>query len=126
MKYYTCSKSYRKECADIKNSIVKSLEMLSARITEYQHNGVSFNQIFNDDHVKYDKHGGCFTFKYKTPQNHQMRILYFYYQTAEGDVLVLVDYYIKQKNNKKYISKFDAYNKADVSEFIAAAEPLAS
>lgn len=52
--------------------------MLYERIKMYEKQSVAFNRIFNDDKVKYDKHGKLFTYK-NQKFNMQLRIIYSYF-----------------------------------------------
>ena len=63
MKLYICKKDYIKESRKVKEAIRCSIDMLYEQIKMYEKQGVEFNRIFNDDKVKYDKHGNSFTFK---------------------------------------------------------------
>ncbi len=75
----------------------------------YKNQGVSFEKIFNDDHVKYDKHGQFYTFKYQR-NNIQIRILYAYITVDETEIIMITDYFVKKKNDKSYIKQFDKAN----------------
>ena len=109
MKTYICKKDYKKECRETKKAIELSVKNLSDRIIAYQNQNTEFNSIFNDDYVKYDKHGEFYTFKSKKC-NLQIRILYAYLIIDEEPVILIADYYIKKKNSKNYINKFDFIN----------------
>ena len=110
MKLYICKKDYIKESREVKEAIRSSIDMLYERIKMYENQGVSFNRIFNDDKVKYDKHGKFFTFK-NQKSNMQLRILYSYFIDDNEAVFLIADYFIKKKNKKDYIKKFDAVNR---------------
>ncbi len=127
MKLYICKKDYIKESREVKEAIRSSIEMLYDRIKMYEDQGVSFNRIFNDDKVKYDKHGKFFTFK-NQKSNMQLRILYSYFieENEENEaVLLIADYFIKKKNKKDYIKKFDAANKWEPFDMLNRAFSIA-
>ena len=109
MKIYVYKKDYSKESKEVRKAIVDSLIMLYERIRMYEQQGVTFNHIFNDDKVKYDKHGDFFTFK-SQKSNMQLRILYSYSMKNGEPTFLIADYFIKKKNKKDYIKKFDCAN----------------
>lgn len=78
----------------------------------YEDQGIAFNRIFNDDKVKYDKHGLFFTFKCQK-SNMQLRILCSYLISDGEPVILIADYFIKKKNKKDYISRFDCVNNSN-------------
>lgn len=98
--------------------------MLYERIKMYENQGISFNRIFNDDKVKYDKHGKFFTFK-NQKSNMQLRILYSYFVEDNEAVFLVADYFIKKKNKKDYIKKFDAANKWEPFDMLNRAFSIA-
>lgn len=124
MKVLVNSKNYFKEKADMQRAINEALSILLFRIQQYEVSGVPFDRIFNDDKVKYDKHGDFYTFKCKTSHNHQLRILYSYFYVNGEAVLLVVDYYTKQKPTKEYISLFDKYNKEIPQTFCGGAKSI--
>jgi len=91
------------------------MRSLSKRILAYENQNISFNAIFNDDYVKYDKHGEFYTFK-SQKCNIQLRILYAYITVNNEPAILVVDYWIKKKSSKDYITRFDNYN--DVSALV--------
>ena len=104
-----CTKTYNKESKETKRAIELSARNLSNRIDAYEKQNISFNSIFNDDYIKYDKHGEFYTFK-SQKCNIQLRILYAYLIIDGEPVIIIADYFIKKKNNKNYIKKFDYIN----------------
>ena len=124
MKLYICKKDYIKESREVKEAIRSSIDMLYERIRMYENQGVSFNRIFNDDKVKYDKHGKFFTFK-NQKSNMQLRILYSYFIDDNEAVFLIADYFIKKKNKKDYIKKFDAANKWEPFDMLNRAYSIA-
>ena len=120
MKLYICKKDYNKEPKEVKEAICSSVEMLYERIKMYENQGVIFNRIFNDDKVKYDKHGKFFTFK-NQKSNMQLRILYSYFLDNNEAVFLIADYFIKKKNKKDYIKKFDVANNWEPFDMLSRA-----
>lgn len=109
MKIYIYKKDYNKESKEVRNAIINAVNVLYDRIKMYENQGIAFNRIFNDDKVKYDKHGQFFTFKCQK-SNMQLRILYSYLICNGEPVILIADYFIKKKNKKDYISRFDSAN----------------
>lgn len=120
MKLYICKKDYNKEPKEVKEAIRSSVEMLYERIKMYENQGITFNRIFNDDKVKYDKHGKFFTFK-NQKSNMQFRILYSYFLDNNEAVFLIADYFIKKKNKKDYIKKFDVANNWEPFDMLSRA-----
>ena len=115
MEIRTYTKNFFKEPQDIQRAITFAINDLYRRIAIYEHQNISFDRIFNDDHVKYDKHGDCFTFKFQH-SNLQLRILYLYMIVENSPTITIVDYFIKKKNNKKYIRRFEAVQNMDPAD----------
>lgn len=106
------TKQYVKESRDTQRAILAAVIELYRRIRLYEEQNVSFAKIFNDDQVKYDQHGDFYTFKCQ--KNHlQLRILYAYLVIDGEPTIVVADYFIKKKNNKDYIRRFEALNRAE-------------
>jgi len=106
------TKQYMKESRDTQRTILAAVVELYRRIQLYETQNVSFSKIFNDDQVKYDQHGSFYTFKCQ--KNHlQLRILYAYVMVEENPTIIVADYFIKKKNNKDYIRRFEALNSAE-------------
>lgn len=102
-------KDYFKESIEIQKAIVLAMENLYERIRLHETQNTPFERIFNDDKVKYDKHGKFYTFKCQK-SNVQLRILYAYFLLNGKPILVIADYITKKKNNKNYIKQFDEAN----------------
>lgn len=109
MEIYMYKRSYNKKSKEVKNAIVDSISMLYDKIRAYEKQGITFDKIFNDDKIKYDKHGQFFIFKCQK-NNMQLRILYSYFEYNGNHIILIADYFIKKKNNKDYISHFDYIN----------------
>lgn len=102
-------KEYFKEPKEVQKAIVSGIEILYARIRSYEEQNIEFNRIFNDDKVKYDKHGQFYTFKFQK-SNMQLRVLYSYLIIDHIPIIVVADFFVKKKDSKNYISKFDSVN----------------
>ena len=100
-------KDYFKESHEVQNAISTAISNLYERICMYEAQNISFGRIFNDDRVKYDKHGQFYTFKFQH-SNLQLRILYAYLLVDCKPVIIVVDFVIKKKNNKNYIKRFES------------------
>ena len=112
LKIFVYKKDFYKEPKEIQRAINKAITELYERITAYEQQGIDFNHIFNDDKVKYDKHGNFYTFKCKKA-NVQLRILYAYFLHEGEPTFLIADYFIKKQNNKIYIKLFDSANNND-------------
>lgn len=112
MRMYIYKKDYKKEAREVQMAIIDSVKALYERIKMYEKQGVPFQRIFNDDKIKYDKHGKFFTFKCQK-SNMQLRILYAYVVYNQEPILLIADYFVKKKNNKNYIKKFDYINELE-------------
>lgn len=124
MKLYILKKDYNKESREIQKAIMSSMEVLLRRIKEYEKQGVCFNRIFNDDKIKYDKHGKFFTYK-SQKSNTQLRILYSYMSVGDEPVFLIADYHVKKKDKKDYIKKFDVVNNWEPFELLNTAYSIA-
>ncbi len=102
-------KEYFKKSKEVQKAIISGVQNLYNRINLYESQNVEFARIFNDDKVKYDKHGQFYTFKFQKT-NMQIRVLYSYIIVNFVPVIVIVDFFIKKRNTKEYISKFDLAN----------------
>ncbi len=107
MKTCVYKKDFFKQSAEVKKAIVSAINSLYERISLYENQNVSFDRIFNDDRVKYDKYGDFYAFKFQK-SNIQLRILYSYIFIDDNPVIIIADYIIKKKNNKNYIKQFES------------------
>jgi hypothetical protein len=114
MNIYVYKKGFFKEPNEVKKAIIEGVKCLYSRICAYENQNIYFNNIYNDDSVKYDKHGDFYTFKTQK-LNMQLRILYSYTIINGVPTIIIADYVVKKKNNKSYISKFDAVNHDSIS-----------
>lgn len=115
MDIYVCNKDYFKESKEVQTAILKSMQDLYKRISTYESQNIAFEKIYNDDNVKYDKHGKFYTYK-SQKSNVQLRILYSYLIINDIPIILVADFYIKKKNKKDYIRKFDYINTIDPNE----------
>ena len=106
MKICIYKKDYFKESPEVRKAVVNAVSTLYGRISAYEKQNVAFTKIFNDDRVKYDKHGDFYTFKHQR-SNMQLRILYSYINVNGTPVIIVADFVIKKKNDKKYIRQFE-------------------
>ncbi len=106
MDIYVYKKEFFRESPDVRATIVLAAEALYGKIAVYESHDIPFGKIFNDDHVKYDKNGDFYTFKFSR-SNIQLRLLYTYLIIEGNSVMLIADYAIKKKNNKNYIKQFE-------------------
>lgn len=106
MKMCVYKKDYFKQSTEVQKAIASAIGSLYERISLYENQNISFGRIFNDDRVKYDKHGDFYTFKIQK-SNMQLRILYAYVFINNVPVIIVADYVVKKKNNKNYIKQFE-------------------
>jgi len=100
-------KDYFKQSSEVQKAITSAIGSLYERISLYENQNIAFGRIFNDDRVKYDKHGDFYTFKFQK-SNMQLRILYAYVFINNTPVIIVADYVVKKKNNKNYIKQFES------------------
>ena len=109
MQICICCKEYFKESKEVQSAVIYGAELLYDRIRSYEQQGIDFEHIFNDDKVKYDKHGQFYTFKFQR-NNMQLRILYSYIIADNVPVVIVADFFVKKRDSKKYIRRFDSAN----------------
>lgn len=119
------NKNYFRESKDLQKAIVSASTALYDRIHSYESQNIDFSRIYNDDKVKYDKHGEFYTYKTQK-QNMQIRILYAYVVIDTVAVIIIADFVVKKKNNKDYIKKFDAMNHIDPMSVFAGSKRICS
>lgn len=98
------TKNYFRESRELQKAIISPSKDLYNRIHAYENQNVDFSKIYNDDKIKYDKHGEFYTYKTQK-QNMQIRILYAYVFIDAVAVIIIADFIVKKKNNKEYIKK---------------------
>lgn len=118
-------KGYFKESKEVQKAIVSGVEILYGRIQNYEEQNIGFERIFNDDKVKYDKHGQFYTFKFQK-SNMQVRVLYSYLIVDCVPVLVIADFFVKKRNSKDYIDKFDSLSKVNPLDLYAKSKVVYS
>ena len=111
MKLYA-GKKYLRSTKVLQKALVCASSSLYERIRSYEAQNISFENIYNDDKLKYDKHGRFYTYK-AHKQNMQIRMLYTYIVIDGMAVIIIADFAVKKKNNKKYIKSFDSVNTID-------------
>lgn len=116
-----CEKKIKKENNELQRAIIKATKELGNKIIQFYKSGVVFNQIFNVDSIKYDKHGNCFTYKAHGKNKSQLRILYSCFQNIDTTYIIVVDYTEKRKAVNKgcrdHIDKFSKYDNLDFNMF---------
>ena len=105
-------KEYFRATKDLQKALVCASSSLYERIRAYESKNISFENIYNDDKVKYDKHGQFYTYK-AHKQIMQIRLLYAYLVVDGVSVIIIADFTVKKKNNKEYIKAFDSMNQVD-------------
>lgn len=105
---YKCIKKYS---PNERKEIFKAFEKLKQMIEVKEQYGVPFEQIFNQESVKYDVLGkGFYTFKAHGKDNAQIRILYRFIRKTERQFeLEMHMVSIKRRTDKEYIKKFERY-----------------
>lgn len=102
-------KNFKKVNADEMRAIKKGVDKLRDKIAQYEHDGIPFEQIYNDDSVKYDVLGNnYYTYKAQT-QRFPLRILYKYIREGKDGILQIHMSYLKKYNDKRYIDTFSQY-----------------
>jgi len=104
-------KKFFKEPKEVQQVVIKAAQDLYKRIAFYEKQNVDFQRIFNDEKVKYDKHGEFYTFKFRG-NNLQVRVLYTYFIADEEPTILVADFFVKKKNNKEYIKQFESLKNA--------------
>lgn len=119
MKICISNKEYFKESKEVQKAIISGVESLYGRIRSYEKQNIEFDRIFNDDKVKYDKHGQFYTFKFQK-SNMQLRVLYSYMIIDGCPVVIVADFFIKKRDKKDYIVRFDSVNKINPMELYSS------
>lgn len=57
---YACENAIKKENSELQSVITKAANELGNKIIQYYESGIAFNNIYNAENVKYDKHGDDF------------------------------------------------------------------
>lgn len=123
MKTVVYTKDYCKASPEVQKAIKNAAVSIYEKIKQYEKQGITFNRIFNDDQLKYDKHGEFFTYKCRANKI-QLRILYTYLAQAQEDVIIIYDFAVKSRTTNEYIKRFDEANNADVTEILNNSKPI--
>ena len=94
-----------------KRCILKAFDKLKKMIATEESYGTRFENIYNNDAIKYDVYKGDFyAFKSKGCDNTQIRILYRFirYDDLNYDIQ-MHKVYIKRRNTKEYLNVFTDY-----------------
>ena len=121
MDIYVSCKDYFKDSKEVQKAIINGVKTLYIRIRNYENQNIEFNQIFNDDKVKYDKHGQFYTFKFQK-SNMQLRILYSYIIIDRTPIIMVADYFVKKRTSKEYINRFNAMNAVEPIDLYSKAK----
>lgn len=107
VKYLDACRKNINSNTETRELILKALDKLKSKILLYDSQGITFDKILNDETVKYDKHGDVYTFKFHGRDNAQLRLLYSCVYSNDTIYLIVMDYHIKRRNEKKsYITDF--------------------
>lgn len=94
---------------DKRRFLEKAVNKLVSKISLYARNGIEFENIFNDDSVKYDiLPNDFYTYKFQTTQ-FPLRLLYKVKRTNKDFIIEIHKAQFKQNNNKGYIREFTDY-----------------
>ena len=96
MKICVYKKEYFKQSREVQSAITGAVGSLYERISAYESQNITFDRIFNDERVKYDKHGNFYTFKFHK-SNLQLRILYSYIIINNTPIIIIADFVIKKE-----------------------------
>ena len=103
IKINTKCKLYKKEDQMTKKSINIILKKLVYKIIAERKD---INSIYNNDSIIYDRiNDNIFIYKAHGVNNLQFRIIYGFEINNNNYILYLIDYIIKNKNNKQYINE---------------------
>lgn len=119
---YVCENKIKKEHRELKGTIEKAVKDLADKIVQCYKSGIAFNNIYNADNIKYDKHGNdFFTYKAHGKNKSQLRLLYACVQNDEATYLLIIDYIEKRKRTTRgcgdHIDKFSKYDDLDFNVF---------
>lgn len=103
------SKNFKKVSSDERKAVEKSVKKLLDKIEQYEHDGIPFEHIYNDDSVKYDAFAnGYYTYKAQS-QRFPLRILYSHVREGGNSILQIHMSYCKKYNDNRYINEFERY-----------------
>lgn len=106
IKINTKCRQYKKEDQITKKSINMILEKLAYKILS---EGKDINSIYNNRSIIYDRiNDNILMHKAHGVNNTQLRIVYGVEINNGNAILYMIDYINKKKNNKQYLSEFNA------------------
>lgn len=124
-----CLKKLNKQNRNLKNEVLRAAKRVGERIVEYSNEGVSFENIYNDNVVKYDKHGCFFTYKHHGRNKSQIRLLYACLQDKDKTTIIVVDFFEKRdssrSNTKEHIKIFNCYNSINLQRYFLQNKSIA-
>lgn len=100
----------KKVTSEKRRFLEKAVNKLVSKILLYAKCGIKFENIFNDDSIKYDiLPNNFYTYKFQTTQ-FPLRLLYKVIRTEENNLIIEIHKAkFKQNNNKQYIREFTDY-----------------
>lgn len=124
-----CLKKLNKQNRNLKNEVLRAARRVGERIVEYSNEGITFENIYNDNVVKYDKHGCFFTYKHHGRNKSQIRLLYACLQDKDKTTIIVVDFFEKRdssrSNTKEHIKIFDCYNSINLQRYFLQNKSIA-
>lgn len=124
-----CLKKLNKQNRNLKNEVLRAAKRVGERIVEYYNEGITFENIYNDNVVKYDKHGCFFTYKHHDRNKSQIRLLYACLQDKDKTTIIVVDFFEKRdssrSNTKEHIKIFDCYNSINLQRYFLQNKSIA-
>lgn len=124
-----CLKKLKKQNRNLKNEVLRAARRVGERIVEYSNEGITFENIYNDNVVKYDKHGCFFTYKHHGKNKSQIRLLYACLQDKDKTTIIVVDFFEKRdssrSNTKEHIKIFDCYNSINLQRYFLQNKSIA-
>lgn len=124
-----CLKKLNKQNRNLKNEVLRAAKRVGERIVEYSNEGISFENIYNDNVVKYDKHGCFFTYKHHGRNKSQIRLLYACLQDKDKTTIIVVDFFEKRdssrSNTKEHIKIFNCYNSINLQRYFLQNKSIA-
>lgn len=94
-----------------KREVIKAFGKLKSLIDTEESYGIMFENIYNNDTIKYDILGsGFYTFKAQGKDRSQIRLLYHFTRLENGEyTLQLHKVYFKRRTGKEYLNEFALY-----------------
>lgn len=124
-----CLKKLNKQNRNLKNEVLRAARRIGERIVEYSNEGITFENIYNDNVVKYDKHGCFFTYKHHGRNKSQIRLLYTCLQDNDKTTIIVVDFFEKRdssrSNTREHIKIFDYYNSISLQRYFLQNKSIA-